>query len=375
MKAPHMHRADIRQVAAERVEDFALAGNARHQDMVLRHARDDAVIDRVATHADALGNEDVLGAAVGRVSGELAERAFRLVHTGEDFALDDDLGRRRHLEIGDAAARQPIRLAEQPADDLELPHVLRIGIDHRAHVMQRMDAERDRHRQVLALLLRAAMKLVHASPRMQRYAQPVLVLQHQPVKARGVDTGDGIARAELAGGDVRGRIDGELQRDREQLGQIDVVAFDDHLVPGRVLHHLAGDILLAALAKRPRQLGERNAEACREKLAVAGRVGQHRHLVALDVFEQHDRAAPGLVELEHHRRGFELEIDRIADAQQLLGIVGLDHPQKAAQALIVDVRKRAHAVSHSRKHHLIVSHRRMASENRPPRRMPVHRTT
>ena len=97
--------------------------------------------------------------------------------------------------------------------------------------------------------------------------------------------------------------------------------------------------------------------------------------VALDVLEQDDRTAPGLVELEHHRRGFELEIDRIADAQELLGIIGLDHPQKPAQALIIDVGKRIHVGSRSGKRHLIASHRRMASENRLRRRMPVHRAT
>ena len=84
------------------------------------------------------------------------------VHVGQDFAFDDDLGAGRHLEIADAAAREPVGFAEQPADDLELPHLRRIGVDHRAHVVQRMDPERDGGRQRFAPLLGAAMEFVHA---------------------------------------------------------------------------------------------------------------------------------------------------------------------------------------------------------------------
>ena len=95
-----------------------------------------------------------------------------------------------HLEVADPAARQPIRLAEQAADDLELAHLRRIGVDHRAHVMQRMRAERDRGGQRFAALLGAAMEFVHAPARMQRDAEAVLALEHQPVKAGRVDAGD-----------------------------------------------------------------------------------------------------------------------------------------------------------------------------------------
>ena len=133
----------------------------------------------------------------------------------QDLALDDDLGAGRHLEVGGAAAGHAVGLAEQAADDLELPHVRRIGVDHRAHVVQRMDAERDRGRQVLPLGLGAAMKFPHAPARMQRHAEPVLALEHEAVEAGGVDAGLGIARGDLAGRDVGRGVDREVQRDRQ----------------------------------------------------------------------------------------------------------------------------------------------------------------
>ena len=120
------------------------------------------MIHRIAAHPDALRDKDVLRAAVRRITGKLAERPFRLFHARENLAFDDDFRARRHLEIGNAAARQPIGLAEQTADDLELPDIRRVGINHRSHVMQRMGADRDRHRQRLATLLGAAVELIQA---------------------------------------------------------------------------------------------------------------------------------------------------------------------------------------------------------------------
>ena len=65
------------------------------------------------------------------------------MHIGQDFALDDDLRAGGNFEIGGPAAGEPIGLTEQAADDLEFSHMRRIGVDHRAHVMQRVDAERN----------------------------------------------------------------------------------------------------------------------------------------------------------------------------------------------------------------------------------------
>jgi len=84
---------------------------------------------------------------------------------------------------------------------------------------------------------------------MQRHAEPVFVLEHQAMEAGRIDAGHRIARRDLTGGDVRRCIDRELQRDR-QFRQIDVVAFEHHVFPGAAVDELAGNVLLAALAKR-----------------------------------------------------------------------------------------------------------------------------
>ncbi len=81
----------------------------------------------------------------------------------QDFAFDDDLGAGGHFEIGDAAAGKPVGFAEQPADDFEFSHLRRIGVDHRAHVVQRVDPERDGGGERLSPLLGAAMVFVQAA--------------------------------------------------------------------------------------------------------------------------------------------------------------------------------------------------------------------
>src|SRR5262249_34287554 len=161
-----------------------------------------AVIRGVRAHADALRDEHVLGRAVGGVAGELAKRTFRLADAGEDFAFDHDFGTGRHFEVGGGGAGEPIGVAVPAAGDLEFPHVGRIGVDHRAHVVDRMDADGDDRGQRLALFFGAAVIFVHAPARVQRYAEAVLALEHEAMEAGAVDAGDGIAGGKLAAGDV-----------------------------------------------------------------------------------------------------------------------------------------------------------------------------
>src|SRR5271156_5177171 len=100
------HRAYIWQISPQRLEDLALTRDARNQDVVLGHAGSDGVINWVAAHANALGDEHILRAAIRRITGEFAERALGLVHTGKDLTLDHDLGAGWHFEIANAALRQ-----------------------------------------------------------------------------------------------------------------------------------------------------------------------------------------------------------------------------------------------------------------------------
>src|SRR4029079_12847314 len=129
-----------------------------------------------AAHADAMRNEYVLRAAIGRIAGEFAEGALRLVHAREYFNLDADLRGGADFEIVDSGFRQPVGLAEQPANDLDLPPVRRIGIDHRTHVVQWMRADGDHRRQRLSLLLGATVILVHPPAGMQGDAESVFAL-------------------------------------------------------------------------------------------------------------------------------------------------------------------------------------------------------
>ena len=80
-----------------------------------------------------------------------------------------------------------------------------------------------------------------------------------------------------------------------------------------------------------------DAEAGRQQLAVAGDVGDDRHAAAAHVLEHDDGAFPRLLELEHERRRLETQIDRLADPQQFVRILGFNQPQKAAQALAVEI--------------------------------------
>ena len=195
-----------------------------------------------------------------------------------------------------------------------------------------MDAQGDRHRQRLAALLSAPVELVHAPARMQRYPEPVLARQHQPVKACGIDPAHRIARRELAGGDVGRGIHLKVRGDG-QLGEIDLVALVHDFLPGRGIDQFARDVFLAALAKRRRQIRLRHAEAGGKQLAIARDIGDHRHAVAFDVLVHDHRALARALQREHERSDVELGAHRFADAQYLIRIVALHHVEKTAHAL------------------------------------------
>ncbi len=191
--------------------------------------------------------------------------------------------------------------------------------------------------------LGAAVKFVQAAARMQRYAQPVLALDHQPMETGGVDAGDRVARHDLTGRDVRCRIDCELQRDR-QFGEVDVVAFEDDVFPCAPVDDLAGNVFLAAFAERRGQIPRFHPETGGQQLAIAGNVRDQLHVVAADVFEHDDRALPRLVELEHQRGRVEMQIDRLTNAQQFVRMFSFHQSQETAQALLVAVDVPQHAV-------------------------------
>ena len=119
--------------------------------------------DGVLAHLNALGDKHVFGGAVGRVAGELAERALGFPGFRQDLAFDHNLGAVRHFQIGGAASCDTIGLAKQGADDLVFSDVRRIVIGHRSHIMDRMNADHDGRRQRLTARLGPAMEFIHAA--------------------------------------------------------------------------------------------------------------------------------------------------------------------------------------------------------------------
>ena len=162
------------------------------------------------------------------------------------------------------------------------------------------------------------MELPHTPPRVQRDAEPVLALEHQPMKARGVDPGFGIARRQLSGRDVGRRIDFEVQGNWE-FREVDVVCFDGDVMPFGPVHQLDRRVAGTALAERRRQVERRDSQRESEHLAVSGDVGDHRHRIAFDVLEYDHRASAKALELVDKGGDIETSPHRFSNAQQLLG--------------------------------------------------------
>src|SRR6266566_1302542 len=171
---------------------------------------------------------------------------------------------------------------------------------------------------------------------MQRHAQAVFALQHQTMETGRVDAGHRIARHDLTSGDVRRRIDRELQRDR-QFRQVNLVAFEHHVFPCAPADNLAGNILLAAFPKCRGQIAGFDPETGRQQLAIAGDIRDQLHSAAAHVFEHDDWALARVIELEYQRRGIETQVDRLTHAQQFVRIFRFHQPQEAAQTLPVAV--------------------------------------
>ena len=200
--------------------------------------------------------------------------------------------------------------------------------------MDRVDAERHDRRQCLAACFGAAMVFVHPPARVERHAEPIASLQHQPVEPCGIDAGLWIAGADLTGGDIGRGIDRKVCRDR-QFGEVYVLAFDDPLLPGRAVDTFNRPVILAALSEGCGEGAGVYPHCGGDQAPIAGEIGDDRHIETLDVFEYNDRTTAGAFELEDCRGDVELASDRCADPHQLFWILALDHRQEAAHALRV----------------------------------------
>src|SRR6516162_10676827 len=91
--------------------------DAADQNVIRGRPRSNRVKHRVTPHVKSLGDKDILGAAVRRITSELTERSFRLAHIVEDLAFDHDFRTCRDIELRGAASRDAIGLTKERADD------------------------------------------------------------------------------------------------------------------------------------------------------------------------------------------------------------------------------------------------------------------
>ena len=179
--------------------------------------------------------------------------------------------------------------------------------------MQReVRADADRHRQVLALLLRALERRLQVAAEIELDAGAVGTGQHQAVVRGVVDAGLGIARDNDAGGDVAAGVGGGMGERRQQLAEVDA-GLMDFLLHGRPLDQHRGLGLAQRATDKLPHAAEVDAEGGLHVGLARQQIADHRHVVALDLREQHRRPA---VELLHDAGDVEIRIGRCGVGMQ-----------------------------------------------------------
>src|SRR4029077_18008471 len=115
--AGEAHVAHGSEAALEMVEKRRLARNAPKQKMLCSVA-DDGVENRILAMRDRIDLDHFTIGAWPVILRKLAERPLGLANLGQNAALDDDFGMRRHAYPVGAAFRHFHRPAEQRAGDL-----------------------------------------------------------------------------------------------------------------------------------------------------------------------------------------------------------------------------------------------------------------
>ena len=156
--------------------------------------------------------------------------------------------------------------------------------------MDRVDSERHDRRQRLAARFGAAVVFVHSATRMQRNAEAIATLQHQPMKPGRIDAGLRVASADLTGGDIGSGIDSEVGGDR-QSGEVHGISFDHLVLPRRARNALDRAIILTALAKGCSERAWLHPQGSSYKPPIAGDVGDDR-VSRFEGLKSHVAAAP-----------------------------------------------------------------------------------
>ena len=294
--APHLGHvgdAGVGQLVLEhgRAHDGAVAGHLVGPGAQRRHPQDDGVV-AVVDGADVQGG--LLAGAAGIVAGPLPERPFHRALVLRQEAFQHDLGvggdgQARHL-----AAHHLDGRAAQPAHHVELAHAVRkLRAPHEER--HGVAAHHQGHRHGLALVEVLLPVHVGVLAGHEQQAHRLRVLHHGPV---GADVDPALVRvdgdAEAAGADVAPAVVG-VPLGGGELHDVDVVAGEDVLEHGPVVHHHVGQPPLhldVMLEERLAQLllGEVLREPQRHVAALAGeRVDQDAEPLgaAGDLVEQH----------------------------------------------------------------------------------------
>ena len=257
-----------------------------------------------------------------------AERPFRLdIAALVEIALERHLGVGRNENVVGEAFHHRRRLGAEAGDQRQLVARLPRG---RGEEIERMGADRERHRQLLAARHGGGVDALEIGRRGDVGAGFVAVAQAKPAAADIAAAGrriDGVVDGRRA---IAAAVIGVLRMER-QLGQIDVLAGDFYVVNRRVAGRHLDQRLRAGEPSEifVVELVLAGLEGGGEALAVAGGLGDQFDLLGAGLLEQHrlvgaldDRAQAG----ERHRAVVDFNL---AEFDQAL--------DEAAQAVFVEI--------------------------------------
>jgi hypothetical protein len=137
----------------------------------------------------------------------------------------------------------------------------------------------------------------------------------------------------LSGGNVRRSIDVEMKRNR-QFGQVNVIAFQYNILPGRIANYFDWLIILTPLTISQRQIIRRDTNRCREQPTIASGIGDNRIVKTLNILEEKNRALVTPFKLKHGGGYIEFSTYRGGHSDEIRRKVTLHHLEEATQALI-----------------------------------------
>ncbi len=206
------------------------------------------------------------------------------------MAFDDDFGARRHLHIHRQRTRQFDGRTAQAAGDVHLVRTERAGLHHRSQEQGRIDTERDRDFQWLALLL--GVGEIQREGRVGQQdaetpAAPAVTLIHHAMDAHAAHAADRVARQHHAAGEEGRSILLVVRHQGQQRSDVGRLPMHDllhrHLVCSnrrnarRRFRHVGFDQVRLVRAE-----GARGEAAARQEVADDAHAGE-----AGDLLEEH----------------------------------------------------------------------------------------